>query len=612
MGDFSMTCSLSGLGISGGTPVRCLLLTASPYGDGWIVRTPPLRATYDSYGSIKEVHEDDKFIADLWLRGLREDLIEMGLGDNRVHDVPTAKDMSFEQLLDAVRAGRVIVRQDTKHFWRRPNLFDGEVAREECESLVPTLRRIEGVLARDEELVASYPQPVSREASANKFVVDEPVPYLVRVRFGHYQSGPEHQTALNMALAAIERAGFVGVVAAGSGRYAATAELLVLSAPNAKDHVTGPQWDWPVENKHRTVAMAMVREDIWQALAHYPHSESVSIDCTNCGQQFCYHGKHRECPDKSINNKPFKRHPEGSTYAHGPVFPDGVEHVVVPRDYGETVWYDLAAFRDGTRATWTEILKYFSEAPEAAEETSSNRPRTAADEQIDELLRNIEAAQKKEAERIAALPAEERAKLEAARMTRVEAREAEERERKAHPYFGDFLIDDLSVRDSNRPGAWLFRESTPGVISVPAHLSMCLADKHEVPPTALDTIAELSAVNCAIRGVGVTWKPASSTGPQYPEWDQHLRFTRTLLKSVEESMKRDRDEDDEDDGAGARAHTAYASLAEVARDLRARRCSRCSWSAILLRALRLAFGHAGSMAKAVKLVAGLANSRGVK
>lgn len=570
MGDFSMTCSISGLGISGGTPVRCLLLTGYPYSNddprrAWIVRTPPLRARYNSYGSIEEIHKDDKIIADLWLRGLREDLIERGLGDNSVHDVPTAKDMSFAELLDAVRAGRVAVRQDAKHFWRRPRKDDAlglAAAHESQRALVPSLRAIEGVLAKDAALIESYPDPVSRTACENKFVVDEPVPHLVRVRFGRYQHGTAHRTALNAGLTAIKRAGFVGVVAAGSGRYSDEADLLVLPAPNAKDHVSGPQWDRADQDKHLTVAMAMVREDVWQALIHYPHSESVSIDCTNCGQQSWYHEKDRQCPDKSINDKPLKEHPRGSRYAHGPVFPDGVEHVVVPRDYGETVWYDLAAYRDGTRKTWTEILEHFSDTPKSEkEETPSKKQRTKDDAQIDKLLRNMEAAQKKEAARIAGLPAEERAKLEAERRARVEAWEAEEQERKANPRFGDFLINDGIVRNSNCPGAWLFRDSVPGVISVSEHLSMCLADKLKVPLVVLDAIAELSAVSCVIGGVGVTWKPAASTGPQSPEWDQHLRFTRTLLKIAEESVKC---EQDKDEGG---APKAYATLAEVKHDI---------------------------------------------
>jgi len=558
VGDFSMTCSLSGLSIPGGTPVRCLLLTASPYGEGWLVRTPPLRATYDSYGSIEQVHEGDKFIADLWLRGLREDLIERGLGDNSVHDVPTARDMSFEQLLHAVRASRVAVRRDIKHFWRRPladDLLDGEIAHE--DRLVPTLRTIEDVLARDGELVTSYPEPVSRGACSDKFAVDEPVPHLVRVRFGRYQHGSGPLDALNAAHAAVTRAGFVGVVAAGSGRYANDADLLVLPAPNPKEHVLGPQWDMargqPAdEDKPLPVAMAMIREDVWQALSHYPHENVVSLDCSHCGQQSCYHGKTRECPDKSINNKPLRQHPEGSTYAHGPVFPDGIEHVVVPRDYGENVWYGLEAFRAGTRSTWTAILDHFSgrRDPDKEDLLPSLLP--------DAFWENFRAAAAKEAERVAKLPAEEQAKLEAARRARCEAREAKERDRRENPRFGDFLIDDMIVTDSQLPGAWLFRDSTPGVIGIPAHLSMCLADKREVPMAVLDAIAELSAVNRSMGSVGVTWKPAVSTGPQYPEWDQHLRFARTLVTIAEANLRRESDNDEPTD-------TAYATLSDVPR-----------------------------------------------
>src|SRR5262249_20739841 len=124
MGSFSMICSASGLGISAGTPVRCLLLTASPYEDAdprktWIVRTPPLRAVYNDYGSIERVHKADAFIAKLWLRGLREDVVVKGLGDNECHDVPVKIDMSFTQMLTAVQEGRLEVIQDARHFWTR-------------------------------------------------------------------------------------------------------------------------------------------------------------------------------------------------------------------------------------------------------------------------------------------------------------------------------------------------------------------------------------------------------------------------------------------------------------------------------------------------------------
>jgi hypothetical protein len=558
MGDFSLTCSISGLGISGGTPVRCLLLTASPYTNddarrAWLVRTPPLRAVYNSYGNIERVHKGDKFVADLWLRGLREDLIEKGLGDNSCHDLPASKDMSFEELLDAIQEHRVEVRQDAKHFWRRhvdlSRLYDDET--KAGLAATPDLRRIERVLSEDAALIARHPDPVARGADENKFVVDEPVPHLVRVRFGRYQHGKEHLAALHDAREAIERAGFVGVVAAGSGRYANDADLLVLPAPNAAKHLRGPQWDMASgqsadADKRLSVAMAMVREDVWQALARYPHSESVAIDCTTCGQQSWYHEKDRQCPSKSVNKKPFKKHPKGSRYTHGPVFPDGVEHVVVPREYGETVWYDVAAFKAGAHATWSAILDHFDDRPEKMK-PKKMKAATAADEDtdktLDKMMRSFDKAREKEQKRVAALPPEERAQIEADQKAQRAAWEAQERDRKENPHFGDFLISDFIVSDAHRPGAWLFRDSVPGVIGITAHLSMCLADKVDVPATVIDSLAELSAVARAMHGVGVAWKPSLSTGPQYPEWDQHVRFARTLLDIASTEGRKSSDDD---------------------------------------------------------------------
>lgn len=432
MGDFSLTCSISGLGISGGTPVRCLLLTASPYDDddprrAWIVRTPPLRAVCNSYGSIEDVHKDDKFVADLWLRGLREDLVEKGLGDNSCHDVPASKDMSFEALLEAIQEHRVEVRQDAVYFWRRP--VDRSLAglvRDDAAAATPDMRRIERVLSEDTLLpirigLALEREPnlsaVSRVAEENKFVVDEPVPHLVRVRFGHYQHGEGHLAALHAAREAIERAGFLGVVSAGSGRYANDAELLVLPAPNAAAHVRGPQWDMAPgqsadQNKRLSVAMAMVREDVWQAIVRYPHSDSVYLDCNNCGQKPSYHSKGLVCPNKSFNDKPLKKHAKGARYEHGPVFPDGVEHVVVPREYGETVWFDVDAFKAGARATWSAILDHFNDQPKKARVDKESK------EAVDKMMRSMDAARAKEKKRVASLPPEERAKIKAAQKPR--------------------------------------------------------------------------------------------------------------------------------------------------------------------------------------------------
>jgi len=592
MGDSSLTCSISGLGIFGGTPVRCLLLTASPYDSSgnscsgrdprrsWIVRTPPLRAVYDSYGSIEDVHEDDKFIADLWLRGLREDLVEKGQGDNAYHDLPASKTMSFGELLDAVRSGSVFVRQETKHFWRRPLIGVDDMLGDDARArndATPSLRRIERVLSKDAELVARFPHPVSSSSQKDKFVVDEPVPHLVRVRFGQYQHGAEHLDALAAARGAIERAGFVGVVAAGSGRYSDTAELMVLPAPNDK-HVHGPQWDMATgksadDSKHLVVAMAMVREDVWQALVRYPHSDTVTIDCMNCGQQPWYHQKNRGCPNESINNKPFKDHPKGSRYEHGPVFSDGIEHLIVPGEYGrDTVWFDVSVFKQGTRETWDALVKRFRlegqdpmflADPDDDRDADVRRLEAKADPLITEIMSKLEARRKQEEDRLAALPSDERAEIEAKRKADREAREAQDRDRKENPIFGDFLISDYMIHDTRRPGAWVFRDSVPGVIGISEHLSMCIADKIEVPTSTLDAIAELSAVSHHFRNICVTWKPAQYTGPQYEEWTHEARFLATLSKIVDDDQKRRHHDDDDDDEKSATYASEPATLAEA-------------------------------------------------
>lgn len=519
MGDYSMTCSVSGLPIEGGTPVRCMLLTGHPYGcDGrngaWIVRTPPLRALYNSYGSIERVHPVDQPIADLWLRGLREDTIEVGLGDNSVHDVPVKKIMSLEEMLDAVRSGRLRVRQDVKTFWRGPSPFRDEDG--ELSFVKRVVQALETVM----------PGSVSDYAETGKYVVDEPVPKLVRVRYGKYAYGEELVAALGRGLEAIKAGLFVGVIAAGSGRYANVADLLVFPQPNLEGHEHGPQWDMNAGHlvdgdKALTVALAMIREDVWQALIAFPHSDVVSLDCTACGQQSCYHEKDLSCPSKSINKKPYKKHAADSKYKHGPVLPEGVEHVVVSRDYGEIVWYGIDAYKAWTRETWGSILKYFNGTHELF----------AHDPEFDSILESLKATHAKEKDRVASFPAEERKEVEVKSSAFRAAWEAEELRKKDHPRFGDFHIGHHTLpMDGCNHGSWIFVDSVPGVIGIRDHLSMMLADKAVVSGDMLDALAELSAVRAAISAVGITWQPSISSGPQYAEWQEHVRFHRTMMR----------------------------------------------------------------------------------
>lgn len=567
------TCSISGLAIPGGTAVRCLLLTQSPYDEdsrfrsAWLVRTPPLRATYDGSGLVSDVHPEDVCVADLWLRGLREDLVERGTGDNTCHDAPARRDMSFEDLVESLRVGRVWVRQD-RHFWRQPlDLDDALSGNEEYRArraATATLQRIEAVLASDAELAGAYPDPVSRGAARGKFLVDEPVPYLVRVRHGDHEHGPGHLRALHAARAAVERAGFVAVVSGGSGRYSGDADLIVLPAPGQTStrSGTGPQWDMaPGQDADRDkilrVTLAVVREDVWTALVRYPHDDGVHLDCDACGQQSCYHAEDLRCPTKSINGRAYKEHGQDARYTHGPVFPAGVEHVVEPRPDGETVWYGIAAFQHGTRTTWDDICTYFRDRDRPA----SDDPESASpgDAQIDRLFQELEERHAKEQARVAALPPAERAQIEAAQARRRATWEAEEERRQKRPHFGDFLISDAMAPDFQRPGAWIFRDTTPGVIRVSDHLSMYLADRAPVPSAVLDAIADLSAVSSILGWVGVPWRPTTAAGPQSPDWGHHTRFARTILQVAEAEFAESMDGDADDEGEEPKVRLATLS-----------------------------------------------------
>lgn len=563
MGSFSMTCSISGLGISAGTPVRVLLLTESPYGEGWSVRTPPLRAEYNDYGSIENVHKDDQYITDLWLRGFQEDLVEVGTGDNEVHDVPTRKKMTFEELLDALQEGRVFVRQDTEHFWRRPRDFHFPKSDEDRERdlLTPSLQKVEALLEGDEALRKELGgKVVGSGIFCGKFLLDSPRPNVVRIRWSRSASGDgnkkyvfEDETRgeiqqLEKAKSIVETAGFVGCIIASTYCQRGSTELVVFAPPSHLLFHAGPKWyagkketpdgkDAPLR-----VAMAMVREDVWQAMCQFPHSDMVDKECLNCGISISYHnkdvGKGRPCPAKNPDpghNRlgTFKKHPKGSVYRRGRVYPASIKHVIqkgtgdFPHD---TVWYGLDVYKNNTRETWASIVEHFREKTPSELKALNRRHDLVS-------IRDMMAAfRMKEKDRLAKLTPAERRKEKAEQKERIAKREAEYQEMEDHPVFGDFLTDDGNVPDAQRPGAWIFRDHVPGVISVANHLSMLLADRKPVPEDLLDRIAELSIVTHALHEARKRWKPATSVGSQFPEWDLHLRHLKMLIQIAESEI----------------------------------------------------------------------------
>lgn len=569
MGSFSMTCSFSGLGIAAGTPVRAFLLTESPYfgrGEGaWSVRTPPLRACYDDYGSIDRVHPKDAHIAKLWLRGLREDLVELGTGANQCHDVPTRRDMSFDEFLDALTEGRIYVRQDTENFWRRPRNFLDDISAEDRARarLIPSLQGIEAILERDKSLQEECGGRVTGTGLfCGKFVLDEPRPRLVRVRWEKTASTdpnrkyiPEEESARDMrqlqkVKSLVDYAGFTSCIIASTDCSEGSVELVVFAAPHYSTFHAGPEW---YSGKKETpggadaplrVSLALVREDVWQAACRFPQKDSVDLDCRNCGQQSYYHGKKLQCPNKSINNKPFKKRPKGSRYEHGPVFPAEVRHRVVQRPYGEDVWYDVGAYRYAMREAWASVIEYFREktpaelrAQRRRERRALGKPTKAEKLKAEKILAKMMQAaekfrQKRKLELAKLSPEDRKARIVKEKETSAQwAREKEEK--KKNPIFGDFLFNDAMVEKRDAPGVWILHSRVPGVIAISEHLAMYLADKKRVPLSVLDGIAELAAVSIALTQIRRRWEPASSFGAQSPEWEFHSRFAELLARIAE-------------------------------------------------------------------------------
>lgn len=257
MGSFASTCCISGLPIEAGDAVRYLLLTQNPYCTGgfvcephgrWAPRTWPIKAKYNDYGSIEDWETGP--VQALIMRGLQADLIEVGVGDNSIHDVSVKKDMSFEELLNAVWEGRVMVKR---------NALDAEYAEEIIPTLdtpkwVPTLRNVEAVLSEVQ-------LPGQR-----CYLVDEQRGH-VRVRWdgssGDYGTDEER---LLTAKAVLEQT-FAVVLTAGSGAYASAVELLCFMAPGQdEDGYDRRNFHGRDEKSPLLVQQAMIREDVWQAL----------------------------------------------------------------------------------------------------------------------------------------------------------------------------------------------------------------------------------------------------------------------------------------------------------------------------------------------------------
>ena len=236
----------------------------------WAPRTFPLRAKYNDYGSVTAVERGP--LRDVWLAGFKRDLIEVGWGDNSYHDVPTSKNMTFKQLLNALWEDRVEVARDYRSIYsERLNEMMSEMnktlARKGKKKVklaevnftfepppgVPTLERLQGALkAKKLTLYA--------EGGVGGFMVDEVRYGLFRVRWNKYDKENELEKLVEAQNAL---SGYATMITIGSGHYKSDAEILVASKPGTEGaHLT---YEDPPPKGLR-IAQTMILEEVWQAL----------------------------------------------------------------------------------------------------------------------------------------------------------------------------------------------------------------------------------------------------------------------------------------------------------------------------------------------------------
>lgn len=232
MGCYSFTCAVSGLPIGADDPVYYLLVQQSPWvdrsaWDAWVPRTLPLRGLYDSYGGVKDIADDAARA--VWAECL-DDVMRRSHGRNAVHDVPTFRGMTFEQIDEAARKGRLRVQSDRA------------LVKRSVDPTIPTMRRIEKRLRR-----ANLPI----FAKGQSGLIVKRVGYdtcLVRVR--KYGLDLDAFSLLQAAMDTLRNVYIVDSVSVPDG-------LLVKTYPRS----FGGDRTRSVE-----VRPCLIREDVWQAV----------------------------------------------------------------------------------------------------------------------------------------------------------------------------------------------------------------------------------------------------------------------------------------------------------------------------------------------------------
>jgi hypothetical protein len=445
MGSFAYTCAVSGLPIEAGDKVRYLLLTKNPYHNGaentcyihdlWFPRVFPLKGEYNDYGSVENVIAGSE--QEIWLDGLKLDLVELGWGENTVHDVPTKKEMTFDELLNAIQEGRVLVERE---YDKHSDIYDFLIDREPKESNlspeekrdhkiskgVPTIFRVQKVAERLG--IAVY----SGDWNKKSIVIDSPQGGDVRVRC-HLMYGKEYNVGEKFSPGAsvleevnvleklqAELLDYATVISASSngcgidGKDKRThiqpnTELIIRPKPGTLDGTLQPKW---ANNKTPLpVGHAMIREDVWQEMLK------------------------------------------------------------------------------GTVEVWT----------------SKHIAKANIDTFYDGINKFVEYVKSED---------------------------------KDLPY--RFMHREDNGRDL--PGAWIAsKDVIPFTVGLATHFNLMM-NKSEQPDEFFKTVAEFAFINCLLAQTRYQWRPSSSAGPQFGEWDAHEKLLKAFAKIATTIAKEQKEE----------------------------------------------------------------------
>lgn len=237
MGDFTLTCGVSRLPIAEGARVVHLFLNTDRYHNGWHVRSLPVHGHYVNYGQFGEF-EGSEIARTINAARFAHDLVEVGVGDNQVHDHEVRVGMLFGEYAD--RIDRVRVR-----FAR-------------SQDVVPAPSGL--ALFREHLGQIGF-------TDLSRIDIDEVSGDHYRIRTKGYPTDTEMRERLDLVKSVLDPH-YACVVTRGGGAYANTVELHVMPAPhNDKAHGWGRVLLSDDATRTCPVANCLVLESVWEQLA---------------------------------------------------------------------------------------------------------------------------------------------------------------------------------------------------------------------------------------------------------------------------------------------------------------------------------------------------------